>query len=122
MDGDDLFVGGGGFVGEAEQALAFADAEGGEVVQVGGDGVVAQRLKFRDGEVIEGAAVEAVGKQQALLGVHRDGRTGEREGDQQRGARPAYPGAAFHGWSGTPVANEMFQMSAWRQRSSTRIT
>jgi len=121
VDRDHLFVRGGGFVASLQRPVAFGDAERGEIVHRRRRVVGQQRPVLGNRQFIHGAAVKAVGELQPLLRVHGRGRRGRQDASGETGQRdqPVYASAADHDApyahqrsSGTPVAKEMFQISA----------
>ena len=71
---------------------------------------------FPHGRLVESAQVDAVGEPDLFVGRQPPGRSAGKKAQQQED-----PGALHH-VPGASVANEMFQMSACRQVSSTRTT
>ncbi len=80
-------------------------------------GIVAQQSQILPhGRLVESAQVDAIGETHLLVGAQRPGRDGQQRKKQEHEQK------ALHHEPGASVANEMFQMSACRQVSSTRTT
>ena len=100
----------------AQLAVALANAvQRGHLVRAAG--VVAdQRDILGEGGFIKAAQVDAVGEAHLFIGAERPRAGGQHDAQQQNGNQ------SLHQEPGASVANEMFQMSACRQVSSTRTT